>query len=192
MSKSKKSKKKPSLGQKNFKESKSNISGSGKYCIIMSKVGKIILILLSIWGGWVTLVPRVFVDSLVNLDPNNPANIPFVVQNNGYLSIHDVKFTCSMKSLTFPGGIRAIAQVPYDNCFSGPKQVSHMIAPGERSTEFLPFLYMEHNKIEESDIAIVLTFKPIKWLPWRCKTMHRFISYQENGQWHWSPQPIDK
>jgi len=177
------------------KENKDNASESRRSWPkrVLQTIGKTILTLLAIWGAWVTLNPRVFVYPDVAIDPNNPGNTPFVVHNQGYLSIHDVNFSCPMKYLTFPGDIRAIAEVPYDNSFSTPQQVAKVIAPGEQYTILLPFIFMEHNKIEESDIAIEVTFKPIKWLPWRCKTKHRFVSAQsKDGQWHWFPQPIDK
>ncbi len=195
MSKRKKIKEKDCSGQKTLKEIKSNTSGSRRSCVRMLKVIVTIILplLLAIWGAWLTVKPRVFVYPEVALDPNNPANTPFVMENKGYISIYDVNFSCPMNYLTFPGSIRAIAEVPYDNSFSTPQQVAKVIAPGEQYTILLPFIFMEHNKIEESDIAIELTFKPIKWLPWRCKTKHRFVSaHSKDGQWHWFPQPIDK
>ncbi len=199
MPKKKKPKKKRYSKPRTSKGNKDNASGSRKPSAkrLLQVIGKIFLILLAIWGAflttWITFNPRVFVQPAVALDPNNPANTPFVVQNQGYISIHDVKFSCSIKYLTFPGGIRAEAQIPYDNSFSNPKHMASIIAPGEQYSELLPFIDMEHNKIEESDIAIILSFKPIKWLPWRCKTKHRFVSTQsKDGLWHWFPQPVDK
>ena len=194
-SKKKNTKKKHCSKPKPLKESKNNISPQRKSCLwtLLKKIGKVILILLAIWGAWVTLNPRVFVRPDIALDTNNPANTPFVIQNQGYLSIYDIKFSCSIKYLTFPGDIRTIAEEPYDNSFSDPQQAAKIIAPGEQYTILLPFIFMENNKIEESDIAIELTFRPIKWLPWRLETRHRFISSKgKDGQWHWLPQAIDK
>lgn len=196
MSKKNKFKKNHCSGSSTPKKNKDNTSESktSRAKRLPKTLGTVIMVLLAIWGGsWVTVKPRIFVHPGAALDPNNPANTPFVVDNQGYLSIHDVNFICSMKDITFPGKIRAIAQVPYHNSFSTPQQVAKVIAPGEQYTILLPFIFMEHNKIEESDIAVELTFKPIKWLPWRCKTKHRFVSaHSKDGQWHWFPQPIDK
>lgn len=177
------------------KPGKSNVSGSGRSWakIVLSIAGK----LLALWGGiltiWVVYYPRVFVDPAAALDPNNPAFTPFVVHNQGYFSIHDVTFACSMEYIKYPDGTLAIAQKEYDNCFFDPKQIASVIAAGEKYSELLPLTGMEHNRIENADIAIVLSFKPIKWLPWRRKTRHRFVSTQsKDSQWHWLPQPISK
>ncbi len=157
----------------------------------------IILNVLAVWGvvltTWVVFNPRVFVlSSGVALDPNNPAFSPFVVQNQGYLAIYDVNVSCSVKHLKLAGDIHVVGLGDYANRFSDPKQVASVIAPGEQYTILLPLTGMKHNKIENADIAIVLSFKP-QWLPWRRNTLHRFISTQsKDGQWHWFQQPINK
>ncbi|MDH4201963.1 MAG: hypothetical protein OEV87_03635 [Phycisphaerae bacterium] len=186
-------KKKYDSKSKYLEESRNNIPHQRKLCVCTKLIGKGILTLLAIWGAWVTLNPRVFVYPDIALDPNNPANTSFVIQNQGYLPIYDVTFSCSMKYLTLPGDIHVIAEEPYDNSFSDPKQTAKVIAPGKLYTILLPIIFMENNKIEESDIAIELTFRPIKWLPWQYETRHRFISIKgKDGQWHWVPQVIDK
>ncbi len=152
---------------------------------------------LAIWGvvlsTWVVFNPRVFVHPSVALDPENPAFTPFVVHNQGYLAIYDVKLSSSIKYLKFPGDITVIGLGDYTNRFSNPKHVASVIAPGEQYSELLPFTGMEHNKFENADIAIVLTFKPIKLLPWTRETLHRFVATQgKDKQWHWLPEPIRK
>jgi hypothetical protein len=157
----------------------------------------VVLNILAVWGvvltTWVVFNPRVFVlSSGVALDPNNPAFSPFFVQNQGYLAIYDVNVSCSVKYLKLPGDIHVVGIGDYTNRFSDPKQVASVIAPGEQYTILLPLTGMKHNKIEDSDIAIVLSFKP-QWLPWRRKTIHRFISTRsKDGQWYWFQQPIKK
>lgn len=74
--------------------SASKVSHTKKLVLL---IGKIIMTIMAIWGAWVTLTPRVFVYSAIALDPTNPVLTPFVVRNEGYLSIRDVKFSCSMK-----------------------------------------------------------------------------------------------
>lgn len=136
--------------------------------------------ILAVWGVvlsiWVVFNPRIFVQPSVALDPKNPSFTPFVVHNQGYLAIHNVKFSCSMKYLKLPGDITVIGLGNYTNRFSNPKHIANVIAPGEQYSELLPFSGMEHNKSENADIAIVLIFKPIKWLPWTSETLHRFVA----------------
>ena len=157
----------------------------------------IALKILAVWGvvltTWVVFNPRVFVRSSgVALDPNNPAFTPFVVQNQGYFNIYDVKVSDSMKYLKLPGDILVVGLGDYTNRFSDPKHVANVIAPGEQYSVLLSLTGMEHNKIENADIAIVLSFKP-RWLPWRRETLHRFVAIQsKDGQWYWFQQPINK
>lgn len=157
----------------------------------------IILNILAVWGvaltTWVVFNPRVFVlPSGIALDPDNPVFSPFVVQNQGYLAIYDVSVSCSVKYLKLPGDIHVVGQGDYTNRFSDPKQVASVIAPGEEYTILLPLTGLEHNRIENADIAIVLSFKP-RWLPWQRETLHRFVATQgKDGQWYWFQQPINK
>lgn len=198
MSKRKKFKKKHGSKQKTLEKSKSNTSDSRKS--IGSKLWLIVQIImgvLSLWGiiltTWVIFYPRVSVCPGDALDSSNPANTPFIIKNQGYVSIHNVVSSSPMNIITYPGGTVAKAEVPFDNSFSNPQQVAKVIAPEKQFTILLPFIYMENNKIEESDIAIKLTFNPIKWLPWQYETIHRFVSVKDkDGQWKWYPQPIDK
>jgi len=161
------------------------------------KVLSFILAALGVWGvyvtTWVVAKPRVFVYPSVALDPANPAFTIFVVRNEGYLAIHDVKFECSMKYLKLPGGPTIIGLGDYTNRFFDPKQVARVIVPGEECSELLPLSKMEHNQFRNADIAVVLSFRPFRWLPCRWERKHRFETREgEDGQWHWLPQPINK
>lgn len=164
---------------------------------LIKRVFTCILAILSIWGicltTWVVFVPRVFVYPGVSLDPNNPAFTTFTVQNQGNFNVYDVKVSNSVKYLKLPGDILVVGLGNYTNRFSDPKHVASVIAPWEQYSVPLALTGMEHNKIENADIAIVLTFKPSKWLSWQHETLHRFVSTQgKDKQWHWLPQPIKK
>jgi hypothetical protein len=142
---------------------------------------------------WVAVTPRVFIYPSAALDTANPVFTPFVIRNEGYLSIYDVKFSCSMKYLKFHGDILAIGLGDYTNRFSDPKQFARIIAPGEGCSELIPLSGLEHNQIENADIAIVLSFRPIGWLPWRREQLYRFVvNVGKDGQRYWLPQPIQK
>jgi len=177
------------------KSSKIDASGSRRTRAMM--ILSIALKILAVWGVvlsmWVVFNPRVFVRSSgVALDPNNPAFTPFVVQNLGHLAIYNVTVKCSVKYLKLPGDIHVVGLGNYTNRFSDPKHVASVIAPGEEYTILLPLTGLEHNRIENADIAIVLSFKP-RWLPWQRETLHRFVATQsKDGQWYWFQQPINK
>lgn len=177
------------------KSGKIDVSESRRKRAMM--VLSIVLKILAVWGVvlsmWVVVNPRVFVRSSgVALDPNNPAFTPFVVQNLGYLAIYNVTVKCSIKYLRLPGDIHVVGLGDYANRFSDPKHVASVIAPGEEYTILLPLTGLEHNRIENADIAIVLSFKP-RWWPWQREILHRFVTTQsKDGQWYWFQQPINK
>ncbi|HUT29326.1 MAG TPA: hypothetical protein VMX13_06010 [Sedimentisphaerales bacterium] len=120
----------------------------------------------------------------------------FVVRNEGYLAIRDVKFECSIGDLTLPDGTQVKAEVPYDNRFFDPNQVARVIDPGEEWAELLPLSGMKNNRFEKADIAVTLLFRPFRFWPFSLyvhKEKHRFETRQgKDGQWHWFPQPIKK
>ena len=143
---------------------------------------------------WIAVHPRIFVYPSVSLDPVNPMFTMFVVRNEGYLAIRDVKFECSIDYLTRPDGTQVKAEVPYDNRFFDPNQVARVINRGEEWSALLPFSGMKNNRFEKADIAVKLSYRPYKWRP-SCvhKELHRFETRQgKDGQWHWFPQPINK
>lgn len=160
------------------------------------RIVSLVLQALGIWGAfltfWVVFSPRVFVYPRVSLDPNDPAYTVFAVRNEGYLSVRDVTVKCSTKYLELAGDIEVFGLGEYANRFSDPKQVASVITPGEEFSVPLPFTGLEHNKFENMDIAIVLSFQPFRWW-WHRERLHRFVTAQgKNGEWHWVQQPINK
>jgi hypothetical protein len=141
---------------------------------------------------WIAVWPHVYVSPSVDLDPNNPMFTPFVVRNEGYLAIRDVKFFCAIKYLTRPGGPTVIGLGEYENRFSDPKQVSRVIAPGEEASELLPLSGMKNNQWDNADVAVRLEFRPWRGLPFKWKEKHRFEIKRKGDRWHWCPQPINK
>ena len=143
---------------------------------------------------WIAVTPRVYVYTSVALDPANPVFTMFVVRNEGYLAIRDVKFESPIDSFTLSDGTQVKAEVPYDNSFFDPNQVARVIDPGEEWSVLLPFSGKKNYWFEKADIAVKLSYRPYKWRP-SCvhKELHRFETRQgKDGQWHWFPQPINK
>ncbi len=142
---------------------------------------------------WVVFNPNIFVYTSYPLDRNNPVLTPFVTRNQGYLAIYDVKFEWKMNYLITDTGIIILAEKEFENTFSDPNQVARVIAPGEEYTMRPVFSGLKYNKFEHMDIAIVLSFRPFKWWPWRHERWRRFVSKEgTDGQWHWFPMPIKK
>ena len=165
-----------------------------------SRIRWIFLIAWNIFGAvgvyltiWVVFNPNIFIYTSHPLDPNNPVLTPFVTRNQGYLAIYDVKFEWSMKYLLTNTGILIVSQSEYENSFSDPNQVAHVIAPGEEYSMRPVFSGLKHNKFEHMDIAIGLSFRPFRWWPWRHKRLRRFVTREgTDGQLYWFPMPIKK
>lgn len=186
-----KPKPKPNKSQ-NIRENVASLKKS-KTRRLVSVVLWLLGILGTMLGIWTVLTPKVSVEPSVALDPNNPAFTPFVVHNQGQFSIYQVEFSCSMAEIHFPGGIRAIAEKEYENSFSDPRQIASIIGPGEKYTQLLPLTKLGYDNFEQADIAINLSYRPIKWFPKQRSSQHRFVSTKDtNGIWHWLPQPIDE
>ena len=147
----------------------------------------------AIAGIYTVIWPHVYVSPSVRLDPNNPTFTCFTVHRQGYLPIRNVKLSGAMNRLQRPDGTLILAQVPFENDFAIPTQVSYEIASGEEASELLPFSQMGHNRFVRADIAVRLEYKLV-WRPFHeRKELHRFVLVRgKDGQWHWLPQPIKK
>ncbi len=161
------------------------------------RVWSFVLAALGVWGvyvtTWVVAKPRVFVYPSVSLAPAYPAFTIFVVRNEGYLAIHDVTLECSVKDIKYSDGTHVIGLGDYTNRFFDPNQVARVIDPGEEWSELLPLSGLEHNQFKSADLAVVVSFRPFRWLQRRQKRKHRFETrVGKDGQWHWFPQPINK
>lgn len=144
-------------------------------------------------GLWIACWPHVYVYPSEDLDPNNPMFTPFVVRNEGYLTIRDVQFSCSGGYLDRKGGPSIYFLGKYENSFKDVKQVSRVIRPGEEASELLPLTrIMKDMPLENADVAVVLEFQPWKWIPYTRKEKHRFEVKRKGDRWHWCPQPVNK
>ena len=143
---------------------------------------------------WLYVKPRVFVHTGVPITPSNPVNTPFVIRNDGHLAIRDVECSNSMKELVENDmDVTIIGLGDYSNRFSDPQQVARVIYPGKEYSIQLAFSKLKHHQFGKMDIAIVISFRPIKWLSWNKESLHRFVTrLGEDGQWYWQPMPINK
>jgi hypothetical protein len=155
-----------------------------------------------IWNGlaglgamctiWIALWPHVYMYPLVSLDPNNPMFTPFVIRNDGYLAIRDVRSLCRIKYLGRDGGPLVVAAKPYENEFSDPSQIINMIGPGEEASGLLPLSGMENNQWDNADIAVELQYRPWKWSSRITKERHCFEIKRKGDSWLWCPQPLNR
>jgi hypothetical protein len=90
-------------------------------------------------------------------------------------------------------GIQIIGLGDFSNRFTDLGQIARVIYPEEEYSIQLYFSNLTHHQFGKMNIAIVVSYRPIKWLPWRTESAHRFETREvEDGQWHWQPMPIKK
>ena len=66
------------------------------------QLGSALAMILGILVGALSLLPKVHVSSSASLNPNNPFLTPFVIRNEGHLSIKDVRYYCTIYALRYP------------------------------------------------------------------------------------------
>jgi hypothetical protein len=83
--------------------------------------------LLGIAGAWLSVLPEISVSQTQPLNAADPFSIPFVVSNNGPLSVNSLNFTCvpinietSHQSRVIPSGFRS-ESVPINKLEPGKK-----------------------------------------------------------------------
>jgi len=135
--------------------------------------------------GVVELYPRVSVSSNESLDPSTPFSSPFIVSNEGLLSIYDVEFQCDIKNVEATNNIKL-------GGFSTmrPVKVIPIINPAGKETtqcarnSFAP----ASGKFENADISIVVNFR-LFWIPLSLTRKFRFVTEKDkSGQLHWFPK----
>ncbi len=146
------------------------------------------------FGIWSFVKPRISVRTGDPHNPSNPVLTPFVIRNDGHLSIRDVKCSNAMRELFEKDmGAQIIGLGDFSNRFTDLGQVARVIYPGREYSIQLYFSNLPYHQFGKMDIAIVVSYRPIKWLPWRTESSHRFETREvEDGQWHWQPMPIKK
>ena len=134
--------------------------------------------------GLFSLLPKVSVSAAQLLDPQAPFSAPFIISNDGYLSIHDITFRCVVKYVEHKDGGRVI--VSPHGITSG--QVIATIDPGEKSTVACPFPFFSQSPIIGADVEFVLKYRP-DFVFWHREKRSRFgLAKDKDGQFHWFPR----
>jgi hypothetical protein len=143
-------------------------------------------VLLGLLTGVLTLLPRLSVSNLEALNPADPFTTPFVVSNDGYLGVNNVRFSCLLYSLlnekqhiVMRGGAESIN-------YASPVR---RLPAGERATiPCYPFMKTARTP-SRIDIAVNVTYRP-DYVPWSKADHYRFVATDgSDGKLHWLPQP---
>jgi hypothetical protein len=140
---------------------------------------------LGVVSGWVAMIPKISVSQSQPLDPNDPFSTPFVVSSDGPLPIENVKFFCTIHTLTTTGA-SVIGET--GNLFTSPMFNSPEMSPGERATVPCTAPPMTH-PFTGGDVSIVVRFR-VGYTPIRTSGTSRFIMVHANdGHLYWYPEP---
>jgi hypothetical protein len=118
-------------------------------------------------------------------DSNKPFPAPFEVQNQGYLWIYDVNFSCIVQKTETANGSQA---------FNLRTRIERPPIPairaGEKSTFYCTFFWREN--IVYADIAVEVKYRP-KFLFWKKEKHFRFVTRKDaRGRFVWSPRALSE
>jgi hypothetical protein len=151
--------------------------------------------LLGVVAVFYDFSPKISVSPYQLIDSHDAFSAPFVITNEGYLSIRQVTAQCHVKQAQFELEIHAknvqISSSLYD--------IAERMLPAEKltvkcrlreaiqalTTHQLPGLIM-------ADILIEIEYQPWLWYT-KAQREFRFISARNfDGSWQWLPQPVNK
>ncbi|HEV8157567.1 MAG TPA: hypothetical protein VGP58_00940 [Pyrinomonadaceae bacterium] len=153
-----------------------------------SVLGKAAIVSISVIFGIIAVVqlsPRVSVFSNESLDPLTPFSSPFIVSNDGFFPIYDVKFQCDLTNVGATNNIKISDFSTQENA-----NTISVIKPADKETTqcarglFAP----ASGQFEKADVSIVLSFQAY-WIPSSQTKKFRFVTQKDkSGQLHWFPK----
>ena len=144
-------------------------------------------LLIGIVTGVLSLLPQVSVSSSAPLNPLDPFSAPFIVNNTGFLSIHDGKYFCRLNNVVYEGAI-------IKNIASKTTALRTSIQPQEQDSVFCVILpepiVQRGGPLQSADISIRMKFRPT-WTLWEREQLYRFRTQKnKDRQLSWFPHPV--
>ncbi len=149
------------------------------------------LVLLAIVGfvlSVLTFFPRLTVNNLPAIDPDKPFSTPFIVSNDGYLPLYNVKFMVAVNSLvTHTYHFDGIGF----GLFLDAGDSAAIFYPTEKYSLYLGrYIQAYPRGIREADIAIQIEYRPMFYWGRRWK-MYRFVAQPgPDGRLYWNARPL--
>lgn len=134
-----------------------------------------ILGILATLSGVLSFLPRISVEPSPPMQAGDLLTAPFVISNDGILTLHNVSFYVYLHHIEDAMGRPVIT-----NNKRGMEPIGYLIpalSPGEKSTTGLPHPFAEPTI--SGDIDFVVTYHPA-WLPWEQKKAFRFGGSRES------------
>lgn len=153
-----------------------------------SGVWRVLIFLIGIPGlyvGVLSVFPRVSVSPNEQLKKYDPLSSPFIITNEGFLSIYSVSMTCKVDHLLLSTASQLVGVSFADGV------VDDEVGPDGRITRFCKVTTPDP-KMKEVIISMIVRFRP-EFLPWTTTRAFHFRGYpSDDGTMHWAPYTPDK
>lgn len=138
--------------------------------------------------------PKIAVSAYQTLDSDDAFSAPFIVSNDGYLSIRLASVSCRLNDVLFKG--ISFGSGSGNFYVTADIDVADSLAPSEKWTVKCRFPHVYTDKgplsktLESADIQISISYQPYG-LPLKLNREFRFQTMKTaDGAWHWLPYPI--
>lgn len=130
--------------------------------------------------------PRISVSPASSLDPQSTSLPPFIISNEGNITLNKVEGMTAIKSIELASGMKLVGPDSFTGGVILDKNRAPVMKPGEKLTVFSPFEF-GNNPVSFADIAISVSYElPIVHV--KMEKVFRFTTEKGN----WFPQPVSK
>jgi hypothetical protein len=171
--------------------------GKGLY----SKLGKgagLLTTLFGLWVGFLNIVPVMSVNPQPPLISSDAFSAAFVVSNDGYLPLYDVRFRCSPRRIRYrkpgsKGGLDVTTSGSEEEETGGIESpvVAARLSPHQKAS--FPCLFPNRfpDWLTSADVAIVVVYSPTPWPRiYRHHVNHFSMARDTAGQYNWMEEPF--
>lgn len=167
--------------------------GSSKARMILSWAWKLIGGFGVILGIAVTFYPRISVKPSDSLDPNNALKTPFIITNDSFMPISNVRYSCAIKDVKTKDWPGVIGEPDYSSRLVSSNLVAARMGIGESDSAICPLAgFNLHSDIVSADIAVVVQYS-VPVLPINLEKIVPFTTLRDSqGRLRWIQKPIGK
>jgi hypothetical protein len=138
--------------------------------------------------GLIVLYPRTSMTSDASLDPSNPFATPFMLKNDGYESLQQIKFSCALRNMSNATG----GSIHMDHF--GVSRIglyAKALAPDASDEIFCPNAFSSKSPIVSIDLNVFVSFTISHWYrPFA--TCFRFATAKDkDGHLRWLNKNFD-
>ena len=137
-------------------------------------------------------LPNISVSPSTTLNPQNVLLTPFIITNNTNMSIVDVKYSNSIRSLKTENGMTIDGGNEFKSRITDSSKLIPQIKAHEQDTMIFPTQF-KTDPPSFVDMAIVVNFK-LKFIPFKSwERLFRFVTAKDvEGKLHWYPLALSK